>query len=811
MSDYKYILNAFTGMLSPVLDKNLLDWQDSVKDKDLTAPPASPSEGDRYIVASVATGAWAGQEKNIADYSGGAWIFITPNEGYTLTVEDESLLYIYDGSSWSSIGSATDHGSLIGLGDDDHAQYHTEGRADTWLGNKDLDDIADGTDYGRVLNTELSSGKVVQLGTMTEDVDMGGFNIDDINVVNPKAISYTVYNNTGATLVAGISVYITGLSDGIITVAKCDNTDKDKMPCLGIVSVNIADSTSGKVVNHGIKSMNTSGFAGSVGDRLYVQSDGTIDTIEPTSGSVQRIGNLITKAVDGRIYIFVRGRKSIYSAIDEHPIIRMGNDTGHKKVSFHKYDDTEVGYIDEDGNFEIIGNYKETNDIFGTTGSGARGYVRIGDVGTTQHSLDSDDDLYVTGELEVKGVSFFDGKITAAGADLGANALTVNSIEIVGIDGQVNKAAIEDSDSWHSVNGDTDLDATFEATFVKKADVVNVLSDITSTGADIEDAVTKKHAQNTDTQLDSGVLEIDASDNLIFNQNSVAPFTSIHAGALANTLYLKEGKIGIGTTTPEAKLHIKTAEALVPTSNVHYDNLSAEIIQSAEGRLQFVANDDGNDAGYFILTSVPYSGDNKHWLIGHRGPERNNNFEIGYKTSYAGGNIASGSFMFLSMTTEGKIGIGTDSPGTLLQLAKDGDAYITLQNLTNEHTDGGAETKIIFKDHGNKALAQIQASHDGVVDDTKGDLILSTNTGAALTEALRINSSQESIFAGKIGIGLTPTANMAGLSIEAGLLTLKETTTPTADANYGKIYTKNDDKLYFQDGAGAEHEISLVT
>ena len=54
----------------------------------------------------------------------------------------------------------------------------------------------------------------------------------------------------------------------------------------------------------------------------------------------------------------------------------------------------------------------------------------------------------------------------------------------------------------HSQNTDTDLDATFEATFVKKADTVNVLSDITSAGADIEDAVTRKHAQNTDTRFD---------------------------------------------------------------------------------------------------------------------------------------------------------------------------------------------------------------------------------------------------------------------------------------------------------------------
>lgn len=43
-----------------------------------------------------------------------------------------------------------------------------------------------------------------------------------------------------------------------------------------------------------------------------------------------------------------------------------------------------------------------------------------------------------------------------------------------------------------------------------------------------------------------------------------------------------------------------------------------------------------------------------------------------------------------------------------------------------------------------------------------------------------------------------------------GVLCIKESATPTADTNYGKIYCKNDDKLYFQDGAGNEHEVAFV-
>ncbi len=38
----------------------------AVLDRHLTTPPASPADGDRYIVASGATGAWAGWDLNVA-------------------------------------------------------------------------------------------------------------------------------------------------------------------------------------------------------------------------------------------------------------------------------------------------------------------------------------------------------------------------------------------------------------------------------------------------------------------------------------------------------------------------------------------------------------------------------------------------------------------------------------------------------------------------------------------------------------------------------------------------------------------------
>lgn len=49
-----------------------------------------------------------------------------------------------------------------------------------------------------------------------------------------------------------------------------------------------------------------------------------------------------------------------------------------------------------------------------------------------------------------------------------------------------------------------------------------------------------------------------------------------------------------------------------------------------------------------------------------------------------------------------------------------------------------------------------------------------------------------------------------GATFELGILRVKERTTPTAVPDYGVFYTKADNKAYFQDGAGVEHEIAFV-
>jgi len=78
--------------------------QIGVADRDLTAPPGSPAEGDRYIVAGGATGDWSGNDGHIAAWQDGAWMLYAPLEGWLAWVADEDVLVAWDGAGWVATG-----------------------------------------------------------------------------------------------------------------------------------------------------------------------------------------------------------------------------------------------------------------------------------------------------------------------------------------------------------------------------------------------------------------------------------------------------------------------------------------------------------------------------------------------------------------------------------------------------------------------------------------------------------------------------------------------------------------------------------
>ncbi|WP_430512854.1 DUF2793 domain-containing protein [Pannonibacter phragmitetus] len=63
------------------------------------APPAAAGEGDTFLVATGAWGAFAGHEKKAAHYSGGAWVFYPGFEGLLAFLVSEGRLLVFSGGA----------------------------------------------------------------------------------------------------------------------------------------------------------------------------------------------------------------------------------------------------------------------------------------------------------------------------------------------------------------------------------------------------------------------------------------------------------------------------------------------------------------------------------------------------------------------------------------------------------------------------------------------------------------------------------------------------------------------------------------
>lgn len=76
----------------------------AVNARDVAAPPASPSEGDRYLVPAGASGGFAGHVDAVAAFDDGGWAFLTPRAGWRAYVETEDVFLLFDGAAWKDLG-----------------------------------------------------------------------------------------------------------------------------------------------------------------------------------------------------------------------------------------------------------------------------------------------------------------------------------------------------------------------------------------------------------------------------------------------------------------------------------------------------------------------------------------------------------------------------------------------------------------------------------------------------------------------------------------------------------------------------------
>ena len=113
-------------------------WHDPVIDT-LNTPPGAPVLGDRYLIGTAPTGAWAANADYITEWNGSSWDFFGPPEAGWITYDESVPQFVqYNGTAWAPFGTAVDHGSLLGLLDDDHPQYLLVDGTRAMSGNLDM-------------------------------------------------------------------------------------------------------------------------------------------------------------------------------------------------------------------------------------------------------------------------------------------------------------------------------------------------------------------------------------------------------------------------------------------------------------------------------------------------------------------------------------------------------------------------------------------------------------------------------------------------------------------------------------------------
>jgi hypothetical protein len=87
----------------------------AVASRAVTSPPASPTEGERYLVPAGASGVFAGHVGQIAAYQDAAWMFYTAQTGWTAWIGDEQRLVAFDGTTWINAGGSLQDQPLVGV------------------------------------------------------------------------------------------------------------------------------------------------------------------------------------------------------------------------------------------------------------------------------------------------------------------------------------------------------------------------------------------------------------------------------------------------------------------------------------------------------------------------------------------------------------------------------------------------------------------------------------------------------------------------------------------------------------------------
>jgi uncharacterized protein YigE (DUF2233 family) len=402
-------------------------------------------------------------------------------------------------------------------------------------------------------------------------------------------VHITVKNTSGGALTAGTAVYATGSvgASGAVEVGVCDNADAATMPALGLLDGDLANNGEGSATILGIiDQIDTSSWA--INDELWVNGSGALTNVRPSSGLIQKIGRVVrVNASTGEVLVLGAGRTN------DVPFPLFVDDANQR---------VGIGTASPSTILEVADSNPATLTLKGTDS--------IVTAGTEVQAID----FYQSDASGGAGVS---ARIVGVGNNSsGAQNLTFHT-------GQAGLSTVAERMRIDS-NGKVGIGTTSPAANLQVASENRAFSVI--------DSGTSNYAEAAFTAL--------GGDGPAYGRLSgydIQLQTGTTRGGLSTAMHLdNDGKVGIGTTTPGEALDVD-GNVMISADQSYYINS----VTSGVGRLRL------------------------HWAqsTGHAYVDYKD--DLNFRANGTGGAV--------TFKSNGKVGIGTTSPGAPLHVV--GNVY----------------------------------------------------------------------------------------------------------------------------------------